>query len=128
MTPSLPPRRSRNNAAMKKTACALMLLLACAAFADTPDIASKTAKLQKIDGFLPLYWDAEDGKLMMEISRFGEEMIYLTSLPAGVGSNPIGLDRAQTGQTRVVRFDRVGPRVLLTEVNYRFRALTSDPA
>jgi hypothetical protein len=113
---------------MKKTACALMLLLACAAFADTPDIASKTAKLQKIDGFLPLYWDADNGRLMMEISRFGEEMIYLTSLPAGVGSNPIGLDRAQTGQTRVVRFDRVGPRVLLTEVNYRFRALTSDPA
>jgi hypothetical protein len=113
---------------MKRVVLALIVLLALSAAAQTPDIASKTAKLQKIDGYLPLYWDAENGKLLMEISRFGEEMVYLTSLPAGVGSNPIGLDRAQMGQTRVVRFDRVGPRVLMTEVNYRFRALSSDPA
>jgi hypothetical protein len=93
-------------------------------------MAAKIAKLklQKIDGFLPLYWDADNGKLLMEISRFGEEMIYQTSLPAGVGSNPIGLDRTQLGQTHIVRFDRVGPRVLMVEPSYRFRALSNDPA
>src|ERR1043166_1149906 len=105
----------------------LCVLFALTAAAQTPDIATATAKFQKIDGYLPLYWDAENGKLMMEISRFGEEMIYQTSLPAGVGSNPIGLDRAQLGATHVVRFDRVGPRVLMIESNYRFRALTNDP-
>ena len=64
----------------------------------------------------------------MEIPRFGEEMIYQTSLPGGVGSNPIGLDRNQLGADTLVRFDRVGPRVLMVEPNYRFRAMTNDAA
>lgn len=96
---------------------------------EKPDtIAARTAKLSKIDGYIPLYWDAERGRLLMEISRFGEEMIYQTSLPAGVGSNPIGLDRSSLGQTHLVRFDRVGPRVLMTEINTKFRASSTDPA
>ncbi|MCU1349401.1 MAG: Glutamyl- and glutaminyl-tRNA synthetase [Acidobacteria bacterium] len=90
-------------------------------------IASRTAKLQKIDGFVPLYWDAENGKLLMEIARFGEELIWHISLPAGVGSNPIGLDRGAMGPTHLVRFDRIGPRVLLVEPASRFRAITTDP-
>src|SRR5881394_1555246 len=57
-------------------------------------IDAKTAKLQLIDGFLPLYWDEENGKLLMRITRLGEELIYATSLPGGLGSNPMGLDRA----------------------------------
>jgi len=54
------------------------------AAAPTPaTIESKTAKLQAFDGFLPLYWDAENGKLLMRITHLGEELIYQTSLPAG---------------------------------------------
>src|SRR5437868_231686 len=34
-------------------------------------IEAKTAKLQLIDGFLPLYWDAEGGKLLMRITHVG---------------------------------------------------------
>ena len=34
----------------------------------------------------------------MEIARFDTELLYQVSLPAGVGSNPIGLDRGQTGR------------------------------
>ncbi|HEX3108904.1 MAG TPA: DUF5117 domain-containing protein, partial [Thermoanaerobaculia bacterium] len=113
---------------MKRAALVLFVLFALSAAAQTPDIANATAKLHKIDGYIPLYWDADNGKLMMEISRFGEEMIYQTSLPGGVGSNPIGLDRNQLGATHIVRFERVGPRVLMIEPNYRYRALTDDAA
>ena len=113
---------------MKRAALVLFVLFALSAAAQTPDIATATAKLHKIDGYLPLYWDADNGKLMMEISRFGDEMIYQTSLPGGVGSNPIGLDRNQLGATHIVRFERVGPRVLMIEPNYRYRALTDDAA
>jgi hypothetical protein len=91
-------------------------------------IAEKTAKLTKLDGFVPLYWDVENGKLLMEISRFGEELIWQVSLASGVGSNPIGLDRGQLGSTHIVRFERVGPRVLMIEPNYAYRALSEDPA
>ena len=90
-------------------------------------IAEKTAKLQKIDGFLPLYWDEATGKVWMEVPRFDGEFLYQVALTTGVGSNPIGLDRGQLGSTKVVAFRRVGPKVLLEEPNYRFRALSDNP-
>ncbi len=91
-------------------------------------IAGKTAGLQKIDGYMPLYWDAASGKLWLEVARFNQEMLYQVSLPAGVGSNPIGLDRGQLGQERIVYFERIGPKVLMTQPNYRYRALTDNAA
>ncbi len=47
-------------------------------------------------------------------------------LPAGLGSNDIGLDRGQLGDSQIVRFERVGPRVLLVAPNYDFRAITNN--
>jgi Met-zincin/Domain of unknown function (DUF5117) len=81
-----------------------------------------------LEGFIPLRWDEQSGKLLMEITRFNEELIWQVSLAAGVGSNPIGLDRSQLGATHLVRFERVGPRVLMVEPNYAYRALSNDPA
>src|SRR6185369_12109018 len=91
-------------------------------------IAARTAGLQKLDGYFPLYWDANTGKMWMEISRFNTEFLYQISLPTGVGSNPLGLDRGQLGGSHVVRFERVGPKVLLIQSNYRYRAISPDAA
>jgi len=91
-------------------------------------ISERTRQWTRIDGFLPMYWDELAGRLYLEIPRSDQELLYQTSLPAGLGSNPVGLDRGQLGQTAVVSFQRVGPKVLLTQANYRFRALSSDPA
>src|SRR5438067_3799914 len=119
---------------MKRLAISLLLLAACTTTAPIPTpveksaFETKTAHLQKFDGYIPLYWDAENGKLLMQISRFGEELLYQSSLPAGVGSNPIGLDRGLLGQTQIVTFDRIGPKVLMTASNYRFRAISDDAA
>jgi hypothetical protein len=87
-----------------------------------------TRGLQKLEGYFPLYWDSEQGKLLLEISRWNVEFLYQVSLPTGVGSNPLGLDRGQLGDTHVVHFERTGPKVLLVEGNYRFRAITTDEA
>lgn len=112
---------------MKSLALAALLLVPIGAHAQTPNpVDAQTAKFQKLDGFLPLYWDAENGKLLMRITRLGEELIYQCSLPAGVGSNPIGLDRAGLGEAFIVRFDRVGPKVLMVVPNYRYRSLSND--
>ncbi len=132
---------------MKRLAASLILLAACtttptpppptvsvapaapqSAVVEKSTIESKTAKLQKFDGFIPLFWDAENGKLFMQLSRFNEELLYQVSLPAGVGSNPIGLDRGLLGQTQIVTFERIGPKVLMTATNTRFRALSNDEA
>jgi len=88
----------------------------------------RTTGLQKMDGFIPLYWDNSSGKLLMEITRFNTEFLYQVSLPTGVGSNPIGLDRGQLGGTHVVFFERIGPKVLLIQPNYRYRAISPDAA
>jgi hypothetical protein len=90
--------------------------------------AERTAKWLRIDGYMPLFWDEGAGKLWLEIDRFNSELLYQVSLPAGVGSNPIGLDRGQLGDSAVVVFERVGPRVLMVQQNYRYRALTGDAA
>jgi len=92
-----------------------------------PSIADKTRGMEKKDGFVPLYWDSSAGRLWMEIPRMGEEMIYQVSLPAGLGSNDIGLDRGQLGDTRIVRFERSGPRILMVQPNQSFRASSANP-
>jgi hypothetical protein len=91
-------------------------------------IGARTAGLQKLDGYVPLYWDAATGKMLMEISRFNTEFLYQISLTTGVGSNSLGLDRGQLGRSHVVRFARIGPKVLLIESNYSYRAISTDPA
>jgi hypothetical protein len=109
-----------------------LLLLALSMFsvainAQDNSIRAKTKGLQKFDGYLPFYWDAENGKMLLEIERFNAEFLYQVSLPTGVGSNPIGLDRGQLGSTNIVFFERTGPKVLLVRPNYRYRAITNDP-
>ncbi len=93
-----------------------------------PTIAEKTAKFRRLPGYFNLYWDDRHGKLWLEIDKWDTEFLYLDSLPAGIGSNDIGLDRGQSGKSRVVKFQRIGPKVLLTEVNYAFRSSSTNPA
>lgn len=94
--------------------------------ARTPTIAEKVSGMQKHEGFFPFYWDAKAGKIWLEISRWNSEFLYVAALAAGLGSNDIGLDRGQLGDSQVVRFERVGPKVLLIASNYEFRAITNN--
>src|SRR5438067_948154 len=93
----------------------------------TPTIGEKTAGMEKLGGHFNLYWDAKQGKIWLEIDKWGTEFLYQSGLPAGIGSNDIGLDRGQLGATRIVRFDRSGPKVLLVQENLEYRALSQDP-
>jgi len=90
-------------------------------------ISEKVAGMQKYPGYFPFYWDSKAGKIWLEIDKWNSEFLYVESLPAGIGSNDIGLDRGQLGNSFIVRFDRSGPRVLLVAPNYDFRATTDNP-
>ena len=87
-------------------------------------IAEKVAGSDKFTGYFTFYWNAKEGKLWLQIEKWDAEFLYVNSLPAGVGSNDIGLDRGQLGGGRVVKFQRTGPKVLLIQPNYSYRALT----
>lgn len=85
-------------------------------------IAAKTAGMKKFEGYYEFYYDEKQDKIFLVISNFNEEFLYINSLSAGIGSNDIGLDRGQLGGERIVKFDRRGPKVLMIQPNYRYRA------
>ncbi len=91
-------------------------------------IEARTTGMQKLDGFFPLYWDERGGNLFMEIPRMDSEFLYTTGLAAGLGSNDLGLDRGQQGAGRLVRFQRVGPRILMVQPNETFRSSSTNGA
>ncbi|MGD9344839.1 MAG: zinc-dependent metalloprotease [Candidatus Aminicenantes bacterium] len=115
---------------MKKTQIWLFILFLIAPMmhGETPSIAEKTSGMRAFPGYFPLYWNGKTGKLWLEIDKFDMEFLYVHSLTAGLGSNDVGLDRNQLGRTRIVKFFRAGPKILLIQPNYSFRASTDNPA
>lgn len=91
-------------------------------------IEERTAAMRKLDGFFPLYWDSAAGQLFMEIPRFNTEVLHVAGLGAGLGSNDIGLDRGGLMGSRIVTFERTGPRVMMVQPNYDFRSSSANPA
>jgi hypothetical protein len=93
-----------------------------------PSIDAKTSGMRHLPGFLPLHWDARNGRLYLEIPRLNLDMLYFDSLPYGTGSNDLGLDRGQVSAAKLVRFERSGPKILLVRPNEKFRSSAQDPA
>jgi hypothetical protein len=93
-----------------------------------PSIEVKTSGMHHMPGFLPLHWDAKNGRLFLEIPQLNADMLYFDSLPYGTGSNDLGLDRGQVSAAKLVRFERSGPKILLVRPNESFRSSARDPA
>ncbi|HSF78390.1 MAG TPA: zinc-dependent metalloprotease [Steroidobacteraceae bacterium] len=108
----------------------MLLLVVTLAACDTaePPLSQQLAGYEKLDGFIDMYWDDSTGRLLLAIEDFNKPFLYQSSLARGVGSNDLFLDRGQLGATRLVEFDRSGPKVLLVEQNLGFRADSSDAA
>jgi len=100
--------------------------------AATPTLSAKIAGMKHSDGLLPIDWDAQTGKLYLEIPHLdpaghSPDLLYTHSLPYGTGSNDLGLDRGQVSEGQIVRFERSGPKILLVQPNLAFRASSRDP-
>ncbi|HEX3662472.1 MAG TPA: zinc-dependent metalloprotease [Acidobacteriaceae bacterium] len=125
-------------------ALSISLVLTASAFAaDQPvapakTIAERTASMRHMPGLLPLDWDAQSGKLYLEIPLTANadhtrsaDLLYATSTPWSVGSSQLGgygLDRGQISEGALVYFQRTGPRLLLVEPNEEFRSTSDNPA
>ena len=81
---------------------------------------------QQHQGYFSFYIDDESGKVFLEIENFGQTFLFQSSMPHGIGSNDIGLDRGQLGNTRLVRFERVGDKVFLRQLHTYYRANTDN--
>jgi len=113
---------------MKKIGLLLFLFPLLLAAQKLPSIEEKTKDLKKQEGFFTFYWDDNTGKIWLEVDKLDTEILYVTSLPAGLGSNDIGLDRGLLGGGRIVKFSKTGRKILLIQPNYNYRALSQDAA
>ena len=91
-------------------------------------IAEKTKNMKSYNGFINYYWDESNGKIWLQIDELDKEILYQTSLPAGLGSNDIGLDRGIMGTTYIVKFSRTANKVLMIQPNYSYRAVSGGEA
>jgi len=105
------------------------IIAACnqAPSSEKSDIAKQVAGMQQLPGYFDLYWDERNGRLIIKVDNFDQPFLYQSSMARGVGSNDLGLDRGQLGSTKVVEFQRSGPKILLVENNVDYRARSNDP-
>ncbi len=96
------------------------LAAALAAAGATPGLAQEAA-------FAPVVLDAAKGRVMLTIPALDTDVLYYTSLASGGGSVELPLDRGIM-DSAVVRFRRVGNRIVVEEQNLAFRSLTGDAA
>ncbi|TVP47706.1 MAG: DUF5117 domain-containing protein [Mongoliibacter sp.] len=110
---------------MKKNFTLLLTLIFMVSFQINAQTIDRS-KLEKKEGFFTFFTDEDKGKIYLEIDKLDYEFLYVNSLPAGVGSNDLGLDKGQLGRTRVVEFRKAGNKILLVHKNYDFRASYTD--
>ena len=82
---------------------------------------------QKQSGFFDIEYNEDSGKVFLTVKDLDQEFLYVNSLATGIGSNDIGLDRGQLGDQKVVKFVKAGNKLLLTHVNYDYRAVSNNP-
>jgi len=63
----------------------LLSLFPAIIFSQTlPSIEDKTKNFKSYPGFMKFFWDENAGKIWLEINKLDAEILYQTSLPAGL--------------------------------------------
>lgn len=94
--------------------------------ASAQNIDLKVKAYKKYIGYFNFYWDESTGKVFLEVDKLNQEFLYVSTLPFGIGSNDIGIDRGQIGETKILKFVKIGPKVLLQQPNYEYRAISDN--
>lgn len=86
-------------------------------------ISAFTQGMKKYEGYFPFYYDEKTGKIFLEVDKFNQEFLYFSSLTEGVGMG--GPEKGQASSS-IVKFVRMGPKVMLLAPNYNYRAVTKN--
>ncbi len=106
----------------------LLLPMITQAHAAIKSISQFTQNMSKYPGYFTFYYANEEGKLYLEVDKLRAPFLLQQSLPYGVGSNDIGLDRGQLGGTYLAQFERMGNKVMLRALNTYYRASSTNKA
>lgn len=120
---------------MKRVAICFSILLTGAslpALAAAP-VAPALQGTTEQTGLLPVHVDRKDGRILLSLPAADKEgvsgrFLYVISLKTGLGSAPIGLDRALSGGSKLLVFRRVGKKMVVEIENPRFRATGAPSA
>ncbi len=83
-----------------------------------PTIPVYTQGFKKFEGYYSFYYEERTGKIFLEVDRFEQDFLYFGSLTDGAGRNA----ERGTASADLVRFVKVGPKLLLVEPNLAYRA------
>ncbi|WP_244390179.1 zinc-dependent metalloprotease [Pseudoalteromonas sp. KAN5] len=106
----------------------VLLTMITQAHAAIKSISDFTEQMNHFPGYFSFYYDTQNGKVYLKVDKLKQQFLLQQSLPYGVGSNDIGLDRGQLGNTHLVQFERFGDKVMLRAINSYYRANTSNKA
>jgi len=117
--------------ATRSALLATLLLTGIPVIAATPATPSKTLQdqtqgLASQPGFIDLWRDTAQGRVLLGVSALDQPFLLMSSLPYALGSNDVGLDRRQSGDVKMVRFQKHGNRLFLVQDNTRFIANSKD--
>ena len=86
-------------------------------------IAAVTQNLKKYEGFYSFYYDDKTGKIYLKVDRWGQEFLYFSSLPEGIGNG--GAERGQASAV-IAKFIKVGPKIFLLQPDYEHRSVNGS--
>ncbi|MGV3706336.1 MAG: zinc-dependent metalloprotease [Arcticibacter sp.] len=113
----------------------LKLFLGLIAFAFSPSSGIAQARseqtasapsiqnMKKYEGYFNFYYDEKSGKIYLEVDKLDTEFLYFRSLSSGVGNG--GPERGQAASA-IAKFVKSGPKILLVEPVYNYRAISSN--
>lgn len=124
---------------VSRAAIAAVLLLStatpvlAAAKASPPASENALSGTTKLDGLLPVHIDKAKGRILLSLPPADADgvsgrYIYVVVLKTGMGSAPVGLDRAALGDTQILAFRRIGKKVIAEYENPKFTAVGAPAA
>ena len=112
---------------MRASCVALLLILSVASAHAASRVApAPSVQTARNADFLSVSIDAAAGKVRVDLSTLRGPFLLVPTLERAIGSNDIGLDRAQNGDPLLVEFRRAGKRALLVQKNMRYIAASDD--
>ncbi|MYM83521.1 DUF5117 domain-containing protein [Duganella sp. FT50W] len=89
-------------------------------------VADVTRGLQSQPGFIDVWRDTTKGRVLLSVGVLEQPFLLVSSLPYALGSNDVGLDRAQSGEMRMVHFEKHGGKLFLVQENTAYVANSAD--
>lgn len=106
----------------------LLLILPCAVAASPSSWSAAVAGVEAHDGFLPTYWDAAGGRVLLAVRADMPSFLYASGISSGVGTIDPILDRGSIGGMALCHLERSGARVLLVREQTAQRATRGGAA